>query len=170
MLKEKLMLIVLIVFLFIVGCNHEKEHEHNYIEGKCECGDVDPNYVTHTHNYVGGKCECGVIDEVYMANHGHYYNNGVCECGEKEPVRKYVTIDNVNYALNDEETHYIVTGCEYEASDVFIQEKIDGLFVRAINSFAFYNCDNLKNITVSSSVTDIGESAFYSCGNLHQRR
>ena len=36
------------------------EHEHSYVDGKCECGESDPNYKPeHTHNFVDGKCECG---------------------------------------------------------------------------------------------------------------
>ena len=42
-------------------------HEHNFVEGKCECGEEDPNYVPpHTHNFVEGKCECGESDPNYV--------------------------------------------------------------------------------------------------------
>jgi hypothetical protein len=37
----------------------EAPHEHNFVEGKCECGEVDPNYVPpHVHEEcpVCGKC------------------------------------------------------------------------------------------------------------------
>ena len=37
----------------------EAPHEHNFVEGKCECGEVDPNYVpTHKHEICPecGKC------------------------------------------------------------------------------------------------------------------
>ena len=46
------------------------EHEHNFVEGKCECGAEDPNYVApevHEHNFVEGKCECGEEDPNYVA-------------------------------------------------------------------------------------------------------
>ena len=40
--------------------NTENEHTHSYVDGKCECGESDPNYVApHEHNFVNGKCECG---------------------------------------------------------------------------------------------------------------
>lgn len=42
-------------------------HEHEYVEGKCECGAEDPNYVAHEHEYVEGKCECGEEDPHYTA-------------------------------------------------------------------------------------------------------
>ena len=46
----------------------ETPHEHVYVEGKCECGAEDPNYVApHEHVYVEGKCECGAEDPNYVA-------------------------------------------------------------------------------------------------------
>ena len=46
----------------------EPEHTHNFVEGKCECGESDPTYVPeHTHNFVEGKCECGESDPNYVA-------------------------------------------------------------------------------------------------------
>ena len=40
-----------------------KLHEHKFEEGKCACGESDPNYVPpHTHTFVEGKCECGESD------------------------------------------------------------------------------------------------------------
>ena len=44
-----------------------EEHTHSFTEGKCECGESDPNYVApHTHNFVEGKCECGETDPNYV--------------------------------------------------------------------------------------------------------
>ena len=41
-------------------------HEHNFVDGKCECGEEDPNYEPpHEHNFVDGKCECGETDPSY---------------------------------------------------------------------------------------------------------
>jgi hypothetical protein len=46
----------------------EPPHEHNFVEGKCECGETDPNYQPpHEHNFVEGKCECGETDPNYVA-------------------------------------------------------------------------------------------------------
>ena len=61
-------------------------HEHNFVEGKCECGETDPNYVApHEHNFVEGKCECGETDPNYVAPHEHNFVEGKCECGETDP-------------------------------------------------------------------------------------
>ena len=44
-----------------------EEHVHEYVEGKCSCGETDPNYVApHEHKFVEGKCECGETDPNYQ--------------------------------------------------------------------------------------------------------
>ena len=62
----------------------EDEHTHSYVDGKCECGESDPNYVApHEHNFVDGKCQCGESDPDYVAPpHEHNFVDGKCECGE----------------------------------------------------------------------------------------
>ena len=66
--------------------NYVPPHVHNFVEGKCECGEVDPNYVPpHVHNFVEGKCECGEIDPNYVPPHVHNFVEGKCECGETDP-------------------------------------------------------------------------------------
>ena len=40
----------------------DDEHTHNFVDGKCDCGESDPDYVAHEHSFVDGKCECGESD------------------------------------------------------------------------------------------------------------
>ena len=41
---------------------------HSFVEGKCECGAEDPNYVPpHEHKFEEGKCACGAEDPNYVA-------------------------------------------------------------------------------------------------------
>ena len=44
-------------------------HEHQFIDGVCECGEVDPNYVAHTHVYIDGMCSCGQKDPEYKEDY-----------------------------------------------------------------------------------------------------
>jgi len=62
--------IILVLFICIasLGCRHN----HEFVDGKCECGEL------HNCIYVDGKCECGKIEE----KHEHSFINGSCECGE----------------------------------------------------------------------------------------
>ena len=61
-------------------------HVHEFIDGVCECGEKDPNYVPpHVHEFVDGVCACGEKDPDYVAPHVHNFVDGVCECGEQDP-------------------------------------------------------------------------------------
>ena len=69
--------------------NYQPPHQHNFVEGKCECGESDPNYQPpHQHNFVEGKCECGESDPNYQPPHEHSFVEGKCECGETDPNYK----------------------------------------------------------------------------------
>ena len=69
-------LVLMASLLFVNSCGPKPddqgkdpapEHTHAYVEGKCECGESDPNYVPpHEHNFVEGKCECGESDPDYV--------------------------------------------------------------------------------------------------------
>ena len=90
----------------------ELPHEHNFVEGKCECGETDPNYAgPHNHywnaatctdprtcecgetlgsalghKFVGGVCtRCQAEDPEYVQPHEHSFVEGKCECGEVDP-------------------------------------------------------------------------------------
>ena len=53
------------IFIYYVETTPEP-HEHVYIDGKCECGEIDPDYApSHKHEYVDSKCECGAVDSNY---------------------------------------------------------------------------------------------------------
>ena len=77
-------ILMLVLVLSLTACKNK--HEHSYVEGTCECGETDPNYVPpHEHAFVEGKCECGETDLNYVAPHEHAYVEGKCECGETDP-------------------------------------------------------------------------------------
>ena len=53
----------------------EQEHVHNYVDGKCECGAIDPN---HTHNYEDGTCTiCGKEQDPYETAPAEAHSNWV---------------------------------------------------------------------------------------------
>ena len=77
---------------YTVTVEYTAPHSHSFVDGKCECGEEDPNYVPpHEHDFVDGKCECGEEDPNYIPPHEHNFVNGECECGEKDP--NYVAPD-----------------------------------------------------------------------------
>lgn len=67
-LLASVLLVLAMVFAF-ASCDLLEQyipglHKHDFIEGKCECGETDPDYV-HTHNFTDGKCECGELEPGY---------------------------------------------------------------------------------------------------------
>ena len=49
------------------GGDNKPDHQHSFVDGKCECGEEDPNYLPpHEHSFVDGKCECGEEDPDYV--------------------------------------------------------------------------------------------------------
>ena len=89
-------LVLVLVLVLVLG--GKDGHTHNYVNGVCECGESDPNYVApHTHSFVEGKCECGETDPNYVAPHTHTFVEGKCECGETDP--NYVAPATNEYTL-----------------------------------------------------------------------
>ncbi|MBQ2875669.1 MAG: DUF4886 domain-containing protein [Clostridia bacterium] len=93
-MKKLLFLITVLALIFtLVSCGEDGDskpntppHEHEFVEGKCECGESDPDYVPpHEHVFVDGKCECGEADPDYVPPHEHVFVDGKCECGEADP-------------------------------------------------------------------------------------
>lgn len=58
------------------------EHEHEFIDGKCECGELDPNYEPpldeHEHEFINGECSCG--EKESTTNEPDKNNNGTSGC------------------------------------------------------------------------------------------
>ena len=69
-LLASVLLVLAMVFAF-ASCDLLEQHipglhKHDFVDGKCECGEADPDYVApHEHNFVDGKCECGEADPSY---------------------------------------------------------------------------------------------------------
>ncbi|MBE5740354.1 MAG: leucine-rich repeat domain-containing protein, partial [Clostridiales bacterium] len=53
-----------------------------------------------------------------------------------------------------------------EDNDVIIPSEYEGKPVTSIATKAFYNCQQLKSITIPENITKIGDSAFFGCNGL----
>ena len=74
--KKLIFMILVVAFAFIfAACNDDQEHSHSFVDGSCECGEKDPNYVTpHTHSY------SSVVTAPTCTEAG--YTTFTCECGD----------------------------------------------------------------------------------------
>ena len=90
--KLSKLLVLLVVITTIVGCiaacdrtkpcTEHVDANTDYICDDCEATLEQP---AHEHNFVEGKCECGEEDPTYTPPHVHSYTNGVCSCGQVDP-------------------------------------------------------------------------------------
>ncbi len=158
----------------------EKEHEHNFIDGMCECGEIDPNHEhnfvngtcticgekVHEHNYIDGKCECGEIDP----NHTHNFVNGTCTICNQQQAAGLYDVNGVMIAswetsgINDtcSNARVVITNTYPKTKKVIIPET-----VTTIGNSAFKDCA-LTEIIIPETVTTIGNSPFYGCTLLKE--
>ena len=105
-----LVIVLAISLVAITGC--QDPHEHSFVDGKCNCGATDPNYVPpHEHSFVDGKCECGATDPNYVPPHEHNFVDGKCECGATDP--DYVPDKGIN-----DKSEGVMTWEEYDAAEL----------------------------------------------------
>ncbi len=92
--------------------------------------------------------------EIYKIRHAVF---------DKEVIVDYNK--DFKYQINGEEV--TILECYNQNSEkITIPEKIEGYPVTRIGEKAFGGCSKLKNITISSAITDIGENAFTNTENL----
>lgn len=78
-----------------------------------------------------------------------------------------IPTDGITYALSDDGSHAIVTGCDSIRTEVFVIAPIyNGVPVTKIQGSAFENNSRLTQIYLPASITSIGSSAFSGCKNL----
>lgn len=157
----------------------EASHEHHFIDGKCECGEIDSN---HTHNYVDGVCTicheqlAGLFDanNVLLASWEESGIDNICSNAKDiikntYPSTSKVVIPNTvtNIYGNEIKDSYggstftgAFLGCT-ELTEVIVPDS-----VITIGPGAFYNCTSLEKINIPNSVTDIEMCAFARCDSL----
>ena len=77
----------------------------------------------------------------------------------------YKTVDEDEDGTSD---YVEISGCDTSVIEVEIPNEIDGLSVTNIGKDAFFNCSNLRCITISDSVKSIGNTAFWDCQSLEK--
>lgn len=74
-------------------------------------------------------------------------------------------VDDFTFEAFDEES-VLITGYTGTEETVYVPNTIYGNKVYGIASYAFFGCENLKSITISSEIEAVGEYAFSQCTNL----
>lgn len=147
----------------------EQEHTHNYVDGKCDCGAIDPN---HTHDYVDGTCTiCGKETDPYETAPASAYSNWNYTLDDENNIitlNYYIgsetnVIVYANYVINGKtyktqlasnsadatsNTKYMFNGCKYFMKSVKFSKNIDTSNVTDM-SYMFYYCEKLEELDIS---------------------
>ena len=99
----KYLLICFVCFLTF-GC--DKEHVHQYIEGKCECGEIDPNYVEEKTYKVTLKIDEEIKEFIDIENEYELKQN-------EDFILQYLEVE-------DQHSRYYISN--YSESNIFVQE------------------------------------------------
>ncbi len=76
------------------------------------------------------------------------------------------TIDGLNFEFDQDAGTAMLIGCETQIDNLVVPSKVNGIPVTSIGDQAFLWNTTLTNVSIPSSVTSIGESAFDGCENL----
>ena len=93
----------------------------------------------------------GTTSNGYVA----YYADNIIDADEQIGGFCFKTTDNIHYLI-----YYVGTETEIKLPENYKGENYE------IAKKAFYDCDNLINIALPNSLTNIGEEAFYGCRSL----
>lgn len=146
----------------------EQEHVHNYVDGKCECGAVDPD---HTHNYEDGTCTiCGKEQDPYeTAPENEYSRWNYTLDGENDIITlnyyigTYTGTEVIVYA------NYVIDGKTYKtqikSNDENATNRTPYMFNNEFNYDQYIETIKFSDDIDMSNVTNM-RSMFYGCGRL----
>ena len=118
---------------------------HKFVEGKCFCGEEDPNYVPpHTHKFIDGSCECG---EEYVAQLGGWTLVNEIKDGDNVLIGapaygKLLSANKVNASS------YYNKGVNYTAED-FSNVTDAEIFVVTVNGDGTYTFTSLTGVVIA---------------------
>ena len=92
--------------------------------------------------------------------------SGLFACGRTTEQEPYPSDTELYYRLSADGTYYIVLGAYEGITEITIPDTYRDLPVKAIAGAAFADNETLKRVTVTDSVTEIGNEAFRNCQQL----
>ena len=88
-------------------------HEHVFVDGKCECGELEP---VHSHEYVDGKCECGeyLVDENVLFTIEYVLDGGTLPT---EAKHQYYQGENYQVPIPRKAGHEFIGWLNYDTGE-----------------------------------------------------
>ena len=159
-----LLALLVVAALALVACNiiddpqnpddpnsDDKEHKHAFSQEW-----------TGDEKYHWHAATCEHTTEVKDKAEHSFGSDGKCSV-----CNSYGT-NGVMYGTSEtgDDAYAYVMSFDNVSNDIVILDYYKGLPVTSIENEAFYDCWNLKSVTIPGSVTSMGEKAFYRCSNL----
>ncbi len=115
-----------------------------------------------THHWHPAACACGTAREA-EARHTFDADGRCTVCRHRQPTVGVV------YELSADGRSYIVgNNQETEPAEIVIASHYNGLPVTAIGEQAFFQCQNLRSVTIPEGIIEIRDGAFYGCKSLSE--
>ena len=89
-----------------------------------------------------------------------------CTALNKVNISDIVSWCNIDFSAAPSSTNPLSLAKKLYINDVLATDIEIPSSVSKISNYAFYNCENIQNITIQNGVTEIGSSAFYGCAGL----
>ena len=135
----------------------------------CACGDKGNKIFAGErelgHSFDGGLCQrCNAKDPAFTEEHTHSYKDGLCiHCGDDEPRAS----KGLELALNEDKLGYTVIGFgNCFATDITIPAEYNGLPVTDIGEDAFWGVSWIVSVTIPENIKTIHDWAFSNCESL----
>ncbi len=77
-----------------------------------------------------------------------------------------MTVDGIVYVGINKNSELEVKSVDTEKPEIIIPEEVDGLPVTSIGDGAFKDCENITNIKLPDTITNIDVRAFFNCSSL----
>ncbi|MDE6371922.1 MAG: leucine-rich repeat domain-containing protein, partial [Clostridia bacterium] len=169
-------LTVICVLLLAVGCDKQTaklpDNDNESFSGdsgnNINSGDNTQDHI-HTfdeewtadkqYHWHASSCEHDLIADKAQHN---FDLSGMCS------ICKYYTAYGFTFQFNSDNQDYTITGLEIDNDNtqLVIPSSYSGKPVTAIDNDAFKDCHNVTSVTIPSSITSIGQSAFAGCKGL----
>jgi hypothetical protein len=159
--------------------------EHVYENGLCiDCGRQENNTSSSTDNPSGSENNnpsgsennnpLGGENNNPNGNENGNQNGNGNQGGTQNPSdpdenKKELTVGELLYELNEEETAYTCIGVEADSMDcaeIIIPDTYNNLPVVAIAQNAFMQMYRLNRVTIGANIKKVGKYAFYDCPNI----
>ena len=162
-MKCKLNFIIFLTIIIFLCSSCAFEHTHKFIEGKCECGETNSDYVEpHEHEFIEGKCECGEID----LNYGKIKYT-ITFVDYDDTIIQTIIInkgENVSYPDDPEREGYVFDGWDHDLKDIGSDLIIKAIYSQLKENIVVGALEKYKTLEEALEIANDGDIIYINEG------